>query len=200
MSNAPITRKPVPPKPANLIPDGIYRGVAVTCDFQKSGKQGTDMMAVVCEITQEGNFKGRRLQHEGYFKDDEKSKRCLQTLMSCGWDGNDLLAVTGPVGSNRGGFGTREVDLVVQSEEPQPKDDGGWYPWKNRIAFINEPGSGAIGQSMTEQEKIQFTARLMGIKDQVVAAQKGKAGPQNSPSAGKQLGSSSPKSDDEIPF
>jgi hypothetical protein len=152
---------------SNLIPTGIYRGRGVSAQFVKSSKKDTDGVEIICEITAEGVFKGRRLPCNCWITDDKSGERALESLKYCGWDGADLNVLNG--------FGTQDVDLVIQIEDPQPKPrdpqnptvDPGFYPQKNRIAFINQAGSGAVGRGMTEQEKLAFGARMTGLMGKV---------------------------------
>jgi hypothetical protein len=151
----------------DLIPTGIYRGKGVSAQFVKSSKKDTDGIEIICEITAEGLFKGRRLPCNCWITDDKSGQRALESLKYCGWDGADLDAL--------GGFGSEEVDLVVQTEDPQPKPrdpsnpavDPGFYPQKNRVAFINQLGSGAVGREMTGEEKLGFNARMAGLVGKV---------------------------------
>jgi hypothetical protein len=154
----------------DLIPTGIYRGRGVSAQFVKSSKKDTDGIEIICEVTAEGLFKGRRLPCHCWITDDKSGQRALESLKYCGWDGVDLDKLVG--------FGTEEVDLVIQTEDPQPKPrdpqnpsvDPGFYPVKNRIAFINQLGSGAVGRQMTEVEKLEFNTKMAGLMGKVFGA------------------------------
>jgi len=142
---------------SDLVPDGIYAGRALSFDFKVSSKKETEFVEIRCEITQEGPYKGRVLDCCCWFTDEKNAKRAMETFLYCGWDGVDPVALTG--------FGTKEVDLVINIEDPQPKPDGtGMYPVKNRVAFINEKGSSIVGRTMNETEKLKFSTKLLGLK------------------------------------
>ena len=161
----------------NLIPAGIYRGRALEADYKISSKKETQFVEIKCEITASGEYKGRRLECDCWFNTEENAKRVLQTLKFCGWDGVDPIALNG--------FGSQEVDLVVDLEEPKPKEDGtGMYPARNRVSFINEQGSSVVGRTMTEQEKLAFAGKLMGLAAKMGLSTGAKAAPPADPQGG----------------
>lgn len=141
---------------SDLVPDGIYGGIAVKSEYKKTAKSNDDYLEIICEITDEGKYKGRRLECNCWFNKKENAERAMKTLLFCGWDGDDVLELKG--------LGSKKVDLVIQIEEPQKKEDGTFYPAKNRVAFINEAGSTPTGRSMNDQEKNTFAARLLALK------------------------------------
>jgi|HubBroStandDraft_2_1064218.scaffolds.fasta_scaffold64738_2 hypothetical protein len=151
----------------DLIPTGIYRGRGITAQLVKSSKKETDGIEIICEITADGQFKGQRLPCNCWITDDKSGERALESLKYCGWDGASLDVLAG--------FGTQEVDLVIQIEDPQPKPrdpanpsaDPGFYPPKNRVAFINSAGSGAVGRGMTGEEKVAFGAKMTSLLGKV---------------------------------
>ncbi len=97
--------------------------------FGKSAKKGTEM--VTCEFQFVGGPNdGKRISWDGYFT-EATAKRTMDSLEYCGWDGNDLAKLTG--------FGSKNVELVVDEEQGQ---NGNMYPrvqWVNRL-FSRGPG------------------------------------------------------------
>jgi hypothetical protein len=157
---------------SNLIPAGIYRGRALKVDYKVSSKKETNFAEILCEVTAEGQYKGRRLNCDVWFNNEENAQRGMKTLSYCGWDGVDPIALNG--------FGSKEVDLVIGVEEAKPKEDGtGMYPERNRVEFINEQGSSVVGRSMNEAERLAFAGKLMGL------AQKMNLGKSQAPQAAK---------------
>lgn len=142
----------------NDVPQGIYRGRAVSAREMLSGKKETDFYEILCEITEEGEYKGRRLACQVWFTTEENATRALRTLQTCGWDGGDI--------SKLEGFGSVDVDLDIQLDpvRENPDKPGEFYPQKTRVAFINECGSTAIGREMNAVEKDKFHLRLEALK------------------------------------
>lgn len=141
---------------SNFVPTGIYRGRAISAEYKVSANKKTEFLEIRCEIT-DGPFKGRMLMNEQWFGKQESGERALKTLLACGWDGEDPL--------DPKGIGSTEVDLEIDIEEEQVKEDGsGVYPARNRIKWINEPGATALGRLMTEEEKGGFANKLLALK------------------------------------
>jgi hypothetical protein len=111
---------------------GVYRARAVTGE-PGTTKNGTDYISVMFEIT-EGPERGKHAYWDGYMS-DKAYLRTVQTLRSCGWDGEDIVALEG--------LGAREVEIDVRDEEY----NGKVY---TKVAFVNDPTRGGGGRVKLE--------------------------------------------------
>lgn len=170
---------------ADLPPDGVYPGRIVGFNYKKTAKSEADYIELTC-IIEDANSKynGRRLECDLWFNNEKNAKRSMESLVMAGWDGQDVAKMDG--------IGSKMVDLVVQTDEPQEKPDapGTYYPARCKVAFINEPGSSVTGRAMNQAEAGTFMARLMALKVTMgVGKQAGgpapAAAPANAPPQGK---------------
>ena len=140
---------------SDTIPNGTYSGRVVAAAFKKSGQKGTEYIEFRCEITEEGDYCGVRLECAQWFNSPENCERGLKALIVAGWDGQDPMTLDG--------IGSTDVELVVELEEPQPnpKKEGEFFPARSRVKFFNERGSSALGREMTLEEAEDFGGRLM---------------------------------------
>lgn len=154
-TNMPLEK---PQAVSNIVPEGVYAGRILRAEFKSSNKKAEPFIEFMCEIIAEGHYKGRRMDCTYFFNTKPNAERGMNALLIAGWDGeSDPME---PVG-----IGSKVVDLVIQHEEPQAKEDGtGFYPVRSRVAFINEQGSSVVGRLMNEQEKTLFGAKLMALK------------------------------------
>jgi hypothetical protein len=162
----------------NLVPTGIYRGRAVSGVWRQSSKRGTEFCDLVCEITQDGAYKGRRLSCSLWFKTEEGAERAMRSLSFCGVDMQDPIQLIG--------LSTKEVDLQVEIEDPAPRTDDPtkMYPAKNKVAWINEPGSSIMGREMSLPERSTFAARLLGLRAKMGLTGTANDAPQGAPPTG----------------
>lgn len=169
-----------PATPSDFVPTGVYQGRALSGDWKVSSKKGSNFCEVLCEITQEGPYKGRRLFCSLHFTSEDTIDRSMRSLAACGVDMSDPLTLRG--------IQTSEIDLTVEIRDPRVKEDGsGWYPAENRVAWINEKGSSAKGRSMNENERMAFGAQLLGY-----AAKMNMSGPRPATAAPPNGGAASP--------
>lgn len=97
--------------------------------FGKSKNKGTEQVSVTFQF-QGGPNDGKRMTWNGWLT-EKTAERTFESLEHCGWDGNSLKAMTG--------FGSKNVELVIEDEEGT---DGEMYPtikWVNKL-FARGPG------------------------------------------------------------
>jgi len=71
-----------------MIPKGTYRARATEAEFGFTNT-GTEQVAVLFEVVEDGEFQGERITWFGFFT-DATSERTIQALRVCGWAGDDL--------------------------------------------------------------------------------------------------------------
>lgn len=162
-----------------LVPAGTYQARAVAHFFGKTSQQEKEFLEITCELVGDGKFKGTRLKWNGWFNKQENAERSMKSLAIAGWD-----CESDPIDAK--GLGTTVFDVVVEIEAER---DGGAdengdpiiYPARNRIAWINEQGSGSLGREMTAAEKSTVSTNLrqlaakMGLKPIAKASQQASA-------------------------
>jgi hypothetical protein len=120
--------------------DGRYRARGVSADYGVAGT-GTEQVAVLFEL--EGGY--RRTWY-GYLSDNAV-ERTLKALKACGVTNLETLE----------GIDANEVEVVLKTEEYNGN-------WNQKIAFVNELGSGAIAMKtrMAPEQKRSFAERMKG--------------------------------------
>ena len=101
---------------------GSHEARPLNYQFGQSGTKKTEMVSVVFQFVG-GPNDGKKITWNGYFT-EATAKRTMDSLEHCGWDGNELIT---PLV----GFGTKNVELVIEDEEGR---DGVMYP---RVAWVN---------------------------------------------------------------
>jgi hypothetical protein len=130
---------------------GTYRARAVEAELGLAGN-GTERVAVLFEVTEEGPYQGERITWYGYFTDGAFA-RTVESLRHAGWQGDDLADLST--------VGSRDCAIVVDWETY----DGREYL---RVKWVNAGGGGlALKTRMDDAAKRAFAARMRG---QVVAA------------------------------
>jgi hypothetical protein len=122
-------------------PPNTYRGRALTFCYGYTSK-GNEKIDVLCEIVQEG-WEGQQITWTGYFTPSTE-QRTLESLRHMGWEGDDLLELHG--------IGTKEVDLVIDTEEYNGKR-------YSRVQWVNAPGISLAGAMSPDAQKA-FAARM----------------------------------------
>ena len=115
--------------------------------FGQSAKKKTDMVSVEFEFVS-GLNAGKRIAWDGYFTENT-AKRTMDALEYCGWDGIDLAKLDG--------FGTRNVELVVDEEQGT---NGNMYP---RVAFVNRLVSRGPGIVFGQGEVQSLSQRMAAL-------------------------------------
>ena len=126
---------------------GNHEAKPQSCQFGTSAKKGTEMVSVVFQFVG-GPNDGKRITWSGYFTENT-AKRTLDALEHCGWDGNDV--------ANLSGFGSKNVELVLEEEEGQ---DGKMYP---RVAWVNKLVSRGPANVYNPEQVTGLAARLAAI-------------------------------------
>lgn len=149
--------------------DGKYKGRVVgNVVLGESAKKGTPFIQFYGEIT-EGEFKGERARYEGYFT-DKTSKRTIESLQTCGWEGSDLSEFSD---GELHGLDANEVEFVIENEsyEIQVEDEQtGEVRTEERsaarIQWINRPGSGgrlSVENAMKPEAAKAFGEKMRGL-------------------------------------
>jgi len=115
--------------------------------FGKSKNKGTDQVSVTFQFVGGAND-GKRITWNGFFT-EKTAERTMESLEHCGWDGNSLKAMTG--------FGSRNVELVIDEEAGQ---DGNMYP---RVQWVNKLFSRGPAHVYGADEMESLDQRLAAI-------------------------------------
>lgn len=165
--------------------NGRYRakGIEGALGFTSGNKE---QVAVLFELL-EGEYAGVRMTWHGFFT-DKTTKRTIEALRNCGWEGNDL--------TNLGGINRNEVELVIENEEYEGKT-------RPKVQWVNAIGRIALSATMPVDQAKAFALRMKGL---VVKTTQEMAEPKQ-PSAGPTTPSAAPKQqdafaagEDDIPF
>lgn len=169
--------------------NGTYVGKAVEVTVAESGKKKTPYVGVIFQVT-EGEFAGQRIRWEGYLT-DATQERTFESLMHCGWQGDDISVFAE---GKLSGIDTNEVDLVVEME-PYEKD--GQTRESPKVQWVNRKGGGVkfMGDAVDPAKAKMFGAKYRGLALSVRA----KMGAPKSTAQSNNHGPSAPQ-DDEIPF
>jgi hypothetical protein len=142
------------------IPPGKYMATPVSAEHGIN-KNGKDYINLVFEIPfSDGTVES--IADQLYFATDENAKISMKNLRTCGWDGEDIVALSG--------FGTKKVQLVL--EEESFVNDAGLTKTTTKVKYINTPGGAVVTTPMSEGQKQTFAQRMRGL----VLAEKQAAG------------------------
>lgn len=109
---------------------------------------------------------GWRIAWYGFFS-EKTEESTLKALLACGWDGDDISALTG--------IDQNEVELVIEVEENEDKNGQRLGTYRNRIRWVNPVGSAGvlINKEMDDATKAQFTnamrGRALALKNKLAA-------------------------------
>jgi hypothetical protein len=137
----------------NLIPDGEYAGLLLSGKLIVSTKKGTQGYECIGQITEDGPYKGKKLIWHGWMGPDS-STRSMQALIDsgCTFPNDDT--------TNLDGIGSKEVVLVVGSEEytPEPTEENPnpTMRKRNRIEWVNRGLGSNAGKEMDDAGKAAF--------------------------------------------
>lgn len=149
-----------------LIAEGKYRAKVVEhSQVTENENSGNEEVRALCEILEEGEFKGQARTWYGYFT-EATAERTIESLRHMGWKGDDITAIKLEPGV--------EFQIVIKHEESL-KEPG---KMRDRIAFINRLASVYVGQPMSDTKKADFAKRMKGL---VLAT---KSGERSSPNGG----------------
>lgn len=128
--------------------NGKHTAKPISYEFSRSKIKGTEQVTILFTFVG-GPNDGKSISYTGYFT-EATAKRTMDSLEYCGWDGEDPIKLTG--------FGSKNVELVVETERGQ---DGNDYP---RVAWVNKVFS--RGVPMTQDDLGSFSARMAAINAQ----------------------------------
>lgn len=126
---------------------GAHEATPQSYQFGTSAKKGTEMVSVVFQFAS-GPNEGKRITWSGYFT-EATAKRTLDSLEHCGWDGVDVATMKG--------FGSKNVELVLEEEQGQ---DGKMYP---RVQWVNRLVSRGPANVYSQEQVTGLAARLAAI-------------------------------------
>lgn len=129
------------------IEKGTHEAHPLNYQFGKSSKKQTEMVSVTFQFV-DGPNKDKRISWSGYFT-DATAERTMDALEHCGWDGDDIKALKG--------FGTKNVELVIEEEQGQ---DGNMYP---RVQWVNKLFNRGPGVLFEEEELDGFATRMASV-------------------------------------
>ena len=133
------------PQPAVVVPVTTDHG-ELACQFGHSKEKQTPQVCVTFEILR-GPDAGQRISWMGYFT-DKSTKRTLEALRICGFEGDDLdkFADQHP---------TNEVQIVIEHETYDGKA-------RAKVAWVNDPTFG--GGMKMENALTGGELRKFGVK------------------------------------
>lgn len=135
---------------------GTYRARAVEAELGLAGN-GSEQVAVLFEIVEDGQHFGERITWYGYFTQGTFA-RTIESLRHAGWQGDDLADLST--------VGSKECSIVLEWESYEGRDS-------LRVKWVNAGGGGmALKRRMDDAGKRAFAAKMRG---QVVAASGGRA-------------------------
>lgn len=161
---------------SGIIPAGTYRGKLVKVgELQVAGENDTPFYAVECVITEDGEYKNRRLSWDAWMGPNSR-RRTYQAFQGSGCAFKDKAGNDDP--ENFDGLGTIEQDLQIEHETYTPKaTDAEPNPAERtvaKVAFVNNGPMGRKGKPVDEAKK---RALLDSFKADLVAARTGQSGP-----------------------
>lgn len=133
---------------ANVDP-GTYRARAkewALCDTQ----EGKPQIAVLFEILDDDDHKGRRLTWYGAFT-EKTTERTLEALRGCGWTGDHLADLRG--------MGTKDVEIVIDMEQGLDGKD------RVRIRWVNPIWGLSVRQPMSADKIRDLAERTRGAAE-----------------------------------
>src|SRR5258708_5207159 len=111
--------------------DGKYTAKATgEVVLGKSANKGTPFIEFYFQVTK-GELEGKSVRYTGYFTDNT-AERTIDSLRTCGWSGNDLVAFRD---GKLHGMDSKEVEIVVSLEEFV--NDKGEKKMSARVAWVN---------------------------------------------------------------
>ena len=130
-----------------MLPKGTYKARATEAEFGFTNT-GTEQVAVVFEVVEDGEFQGERIAWFGFFT-EATAERTIQALRVCGWTGDDL--------GDLSGFDANEVELVVEHEEYQGKTTA-------KVKWVNKIGNRVVlKHKMTDAQRAELAKRMKGL-------------------------------------
>ena len=145
---------------------GTYRARAVEAELGLAGND-SEQVAVLFEITEDGQFQGERITWYGYFTQGTFA-RTVESLRHTGWQGDDLADLST--------VGSKECSIVLDWESYEGRDS-------LRVKWVNAGGGGmALKRRMDDAARRAFAAKVRG---QVVATTGGRVQSPSRPAASR---------------
>jgi len=135
-----------------MITPGTHKARAVSAAMEKSQSKGTEQVRVTFRVGDD------TIDWYGYFGENSE-KRTLESLMLCGWDGQDFVTFNG--------ITQNDVNLVCEEEEYEGKK-------RVRACWVNDPNRTVGGKPMEATEVASFADR-MRAKVAALKASKGQS-------------------------
>lgn len=152
----------MPEENQNVLRPGAYKARATGGALGLTAKDKPEV-AVMFELVEP---QGWRIAWYGFFTEKTEDST-LKALFACGWDGEDISALTG--------IDQNEVELVIEVEENEEKNGQKLGTYRNRVRWVNEVGAAGvlISKEMDDGMKAQFTqamrGRALALKQKITA-------------------------------
>ena len=166
-----------------LIPEGTYVGRVESAEIKESKKNATLYYGCVCAVTEDQKFtgedqavrttKGTRLPFNGYLT-EQAGRRTVQALRDagCTFPNDDW--------ENYDGIGTRDVLLVVETEEyeftppptPEKPTPSQIKTKRSRVAFVNAIARDTVGEAASAAKKAANKDRMKALIGNVKSGSK----------------------------
>jgi hypothetical protein len=136
----------------SLIREGYIKAKAISAQLGKSSKKGTPQVEVRFEIY-DGEDAGKQISWYGYFPESsqEASAITIETLRTCGWNGDDLRDLS----TIEGNF----VSLKIVHETWEKKK-------RAKVKYINEYNedrANGTSNAMSPDEAASFAKSMRGL-------------------------------------
>lgn len=122
-----------------MLNPGTYKARAVSAALEKSAQKGTEQVNVTFRTES-----GETIHWIGFFTEKTQA-RTIESLMLCGWNGDDFATFAG-VDKN-------DVNIVVEHEMYEGKS-------RARVAWVNDPNRPVGGKPMEQAEVMSFAERM----------------------------------------
>jgi len=140
------------------VAENSYLARAKSGQWGVSPKKGTNFVRVAFCIEDEGPFRGRLVNWDGYFTDETK-KRTTESLSHAGciFPDDNITDLTG--------LGDKVCQIVVEHERwtPTEGDKAGEEQCRARVAWVNAIGSLRDDVLMDDTKKKSFAASMKGL-------------------------------------
>lgn len=147
------------------VPAGTYRGKLIkVSELMESKEKGTPFLNVEGEITEEGDYKGRRLIWTAFLTPNSSTaQRSLQALRGSGWN-EELDGKWTGVGSVEQQF---EIEQETYTPDPTAANPNPKTGTRSRIAWVNSGPRGLVGNAVGAEKSKSILSGLAGDLNRV---------------------------------
>jgi len=151
-----------------MITPGTHKARAVSAAMEKSQTKGTEQVRVTFKVGDD------TIDWYGYFTEKTEA-RTLDSLMLCGWDGQDFVTFNG--------ITKNDVNIVCENEDYEGKT-------RVKVQWVNDPNRTVGGKPMEANEVASFADRM---RAKVAALKASKGQPSGMPGTQFDFGANAPK-------